>query len=133
MVVLLVVEDNRVFRTTLREALSVRFPSLEIQEAADVDGALRSLRTCPPDLAVLDINLPDGSGLDLAAMIQQGWPQVPVAICTSHDLQEYREAAGRVGVQSFLVKQDLDWESIGLFINNSSIQHRQATGGDVCH
>ena len=133
MVMLLVVEDNRLFRTTLREALNLRFPALEIQEAEDVVDALRHLRDSPPDLALLDINLPDGSGLDLAATILLDRPLLPVAICTSHDLPEYREAAERIGVRSFLVKQDLDWESFGTFINDPLLSSRGTLGGERSH
>jgi two-component system, NarL family, response regulator DesR len=129
MVMVLVVEDSSLFRTTLRDALTARFPALMIEEAQDVCDALRLLRAGTPDLAVLDINLPDGSGLDLAARMHREWPGVAVAICTSHDLPEYREAAGRAGVRSFLVKQKLDWLELAQLIDGDLFARRGMTEG----
>lgn len=117
MVKMLIVEDNQLFRSTLRESLSHRFPALELDEAETLAGALLKLQECPPNLALLDIQLPDGSGLDLATRILAGWPGIPVGICTSHDLPEYREAADRIGVTTFLLKQHLDWDAFGAFIH----------------
>lgn len=118
MVMLLLVEDNKLFRASLREALGRRYPSLVIDEADDLADALLKLQECPPNLALLDIKLPDGSGLDLATRILAGWPGIPVGICTSHDLPEYREAAGHLGVSAFLVKQHLDWAALDQFIHS---------------
>jgi len=123
MIKLLLVEDNAVFRRTLREALHAHYPLLEILEAVDIVEARSLVRTGPPDLALLDISLPDGSGLDLAATLLLDWPQLPVAICTSHDLPEYRDVARRLGVRSFLVKQDLDWRAFRQFIGDSGTGH----------
>ena len=117
MVKMLIVEDNQLFCSTLRESLALRFPALEIDEVETLAGALLKLRACPPDLALLDLRLPDGSGLELAATLLRDWPGLPVAICTSYDLPEYRDAADRIGVTTFLLKQHLDWDAFGAFIH----------------
>ena len=127
MPMLLIVEDNRLFLSTLRTALSLRFPALECDEAENRAAALLILEQRPPDLALLDICLPDGSGLELAAKIMLDWPGIPIAICTSHDLPEYREAAKRIGVSSFLVKQQLDWNELDAFINRPSAPRARAS------
>ena len=127
MVKMLIVEDNQLFLSTLRESLGHRFPALEIDAAESLAEALLKLRACPPDLALLDLRLPDGSGLELAATLLRDWPGLPVAICTSYDLPEYRDAADRIGVTTFLLKQRLDWNELDTFINGPSTPRARAS------
>lgn len=108
----LIVEDNSIFRQVLRESLRACCDTLAVSEAASLAEARKVLWECTPDLVLLDLNLPDGNGLDLAAQIQRELPSVRVVVCTSHGISEYREAARRLGVAHFLCKQDLDWDEV---------------------
>jgi DNA-binding NarL/FixJ family response regulator len=60
-----------------------------------------------PDLVVLDISLPDGNGLNLAERIRKELPEVVVAICTTYDIIEYREAAAARGAAYFFAKETM--------------------------
>lgn len=101
---ILIVEDHPLFRGILRETLTSRFPSAEVFEAKDLAEARQSLREVEPDLVFLDISLPDGSGMDLLGTIREAHPATTVAICTTHDLPEYRKAAREQGAAHFLCK-----------------------------
>ena len=101
---ILLVEDNVTFRNALKEILHSRFPSMEILEAGDGKEALHCVKTSLPDLIFMDIKLPGENGLTLTRKIKQEHPEVPIAILTSHDLPEYREAAFKCKANHFMVK-----------------------------
>ncbi len=62
---ILIVEDNAAFRRLLKQILSLRFPSMDIEEASNGSEALRKIGTINPDLVFMDIRLPGANGLDL--------------------------------------------------------------------
>jgi DNA-binding NarL/FixJ family response regulator len=90
---ILIIDDNTLFRKTLRESLHARFPSLIISEAQDGEEALRVIPTFLPDLIFMDIQLPNGNGLTLTRFIKELYPKIKIVILTSYDLPEYRDAA----------------------------------------
>jgi len=100
----LIVEDNSMFRQSLRELLSLRFPTLEIAEAANEEEALGTLSREKPDLIFMDIKLAGGSGLELTRTIKANNSGVHVVILTSYDIPEYREAAFQCGASYFFTK-----------------------------
>ncbi|MFQ5935612.1 MAG: response regulator transcription factor [Acidiferrobacterales bacterium] len=103
----LIVEDNAAFREFLRDILQTRFPSMEIIEAHDGEEALGHLRGAgqpDPDLIFMDVRLPGENGLQVTRKVKAGCPQCVVAILTSYDLPEYREAAFANGASYFLPK-----------------------------
>ncbi|MBI5017212.1 MAG: response regulator transcription factor [Deltaproteobacteria bacterium] len=110
---LLIVEDSGPFRRALAEAVRARFPLVTIFEAEDLAQGRRMVSAAAPEVVFLDINLPDGNGLELADVIRRELPKTAVAVCTSYDLPEYREGAFRHGATHFLCKGDLDWDEVG--------------------
>jgi DNA-binding NarL/FixJ family response regulator len=90
---ILIVDDNTLFRKTLKESLHSRFPSFIILEAQDGEEALQTIPTLVPDLIFMDIQLPNGNGLELTRLIKELYPNIKVVILTSYDLPEYRDAA----------------------------------------
>jgi two-component system, response regulator YesN len=104
----LLVEDNKNYREAFKEHLSLNFPQLTIEEAADGKQAIEKIESSHPGLIFMDINLPGESGLQLTKKIKARHPDANVIILTSHDLPEYREAAIRFGANDFLVKGSSD-------------------------
>ena len=100
----LIVEDSFLFRRLLKETLQSRFPSMEILEAANGREALQKIDSFNVDLVFMDIELPGENGLELTKRIKAQYPQVIAIILTSHDLQEYREAAFQNSADYFLSK-----------------------------
>ena len=101
---ILIVEDNTVFRTSLKEVLSRRFPHETILEASDGKEALERVDTLAPSLVFMDIRLPGANGLELTRTITKNYRDIVVIVLTSHDLPEYRDAAYRSGASHFLTK-----------------------------
>lgn len=105
----LIVDDMRLLRELVRDALRHRFPGLEVIEAGNVADGYRYARKWRPGLVLLDIRLPDGSGLELARQIHEELPEIVVCICTNHDSLEYRQAAAEAGATHFISKEDRFW------------------------
>jgi len=91
----LIVEDSTLFRQLFRETLHDRFPSVEIYEAIDGEGALLQVEALHPNLIFMDIRLPGENGLQLTQKIKALYPKTIVIILTGYDLPEYREASSR--------------------------------------
>ena len=99
----LIVEDSTLIRKTLKECFFLRFPAIEIHEAGNGEEASQKLKILVPDLIFMDVKLPDVNGLSLAERVKALYPETIIAILTSYDLPEYREAAYQ-HADHFLIK-----------------------------
>jgi DNA-binding response OmpR family regulator len=90
--VILYVEDNDLVRESFAELLATG--ERRVVGVADGARARDVLRGQPVNLLVTDINLPDGSGLDVAreALLQN--PRLPVIVCSGHDLNDVVRSLG---------------------------------------
>jgi YesN/AraC family two-component response regulator len=100
----LIVEDNPFNRDTLKEVLAGHFSSMVVEEASNGKEAAKKVVSFQPDLVLMDIRLPDESGLELTKKIKLLTPNVKILILTGHHYSEYKEAAARYGADGFLVK-----------------------------
>jgi DNA-binding NarL/FixJ family response regulator len=100
----LIVEDNVPYRQSLHHLLEGRFPSMQIDEAADGGEALRRALSQHFDLIFMDVRLPQGNGLELTKAIKMFSDDTVICVITSYDILEYREAAFRNGADHFMVK-----------------------------
>jgi CheY-like chemotaxis protein len=109
----LLVDDHAEFRAYAR-GLITSAGLLVIAEAADGSAALRAAHLHHPEIVVLDIRLPDMSGLDVARRVKAG-PNPPVVILiSSGDRREYEQAAREAGARGFIAKADLTAEALRL-------------------
>jgi two-component system, NtrC family, response regulator AtoC len=99
---ILVVDDERTIRWTLKEGL--RGWGYEPIEAGTIAGALASFESDRPAAVLLDINLPDGSGLDALKEIKSRQPHAVVIMITGNVLVEDTLAALRGGAYDFIGK-----------------------------
>jgi DNA-binding NtrC family response regulator len=99
---ILIVDDDPMIRWTLHEALCGW--DYEAIEASTVAGALAAFEAERPAAALLDINLPDGSGLDALREIKSRQPQAVVIMITANALIEDTLAALRGGAYDFISK-----------------------------
>jgi len=90
--VILYVEDNEYIRQSFAELLATA--ERQIVCAADGAGAREALREQKVNLLMVDINLPDGSGLDVAREALRQNPRLPVIVCSGHDLREVTRTLG---------------------------------------
>src|SRR5205085_222157 len=99
---ILIVDDEKMIRWTLREAL--RGWGYTPVEAETVPDALSVFDAEQPTTVLLDINLPDGSGLDLLLEIKRRQPQAVVIMITANVMLDDTIAALRGGAYDFIGK-----------------------------
>jgi len=100
----LFVENDERFRRKLKSFLSMRFPSVGFEEAANGKEALGKINTLRPAIVFMDIRLPGETGLELTRKIKELLPTTSIAILTTYDFPEYRDAAYQKGADAFLIK-----------------------------
>jgi len=104
----LVVDDHPIVRQGITSLLS-NYPEFQIiGEAENGEEVLTFFRTTPPDVTLLDISLPQVSGLDLLRQIRQLEPNARVLMLTSYDDEEYIIEALRGGALGFILKNVSD-------------------------
>ncbi len=105
---LLVVEDQVGTALWLAALLGKAFPRVEVVIANDLARACVLLAQDGWSLALVDLGLPDGSGLDLIGKIRQRCPATPVVVVTVHDDDEHLFAALAAGAEGYLLKEQSD-------------------------
>jgi DNA-binding NarL/FixJ family response regulator len=101
----LVVDDNDMFRQSLKSVLTRHFPLMVVDEAATGAAALRI--EWEYQLVFMDIRLPDINGLELTRRLKAVHPGSLVCVVTQFDIPEYREAANQSGANEFILKDTL--------------------------
>lgn len=100
----LIVEDDEITRDAMAKVL-IREGYLVLTAATGHD-ALGQMQTplSPIDVVVLDVHLPDVSGIDLCARIRQQHPHTPVVVCTGEADAEEGARLLRLGVTRYFLK-----------------------------
>jgi len=107
---ILLADDHTVLRSGLRALLSAQTDLEVTGEAADGGEALRLAQTLKPDVVVMDIGMPGGSGIDATARIRRELPSTKVLILSMHDDQGYLRQALRAGASGYVLKKAADTE-----------------------
>ncbi|HXA11152.1 MAG TPA: two-component system response regulator TcrX [Mycobacterium sp.] len=98
----LVVDDESVLAEMVSMAL--RYEGWNIATAGDGSSAIASARAQRPDVVVLDVMLPDMSGLDVLHKLREENPQLPVLLLTAKDAVEDRIAVLTAGGDDYVTK-----------------------------
>lgn len=99
---ILVVDDEAVLAELVSMAL--RYEGWEIATAGDGASAIAAARSTRPDAVVLDVMLPDMSGLDVLRKLRETNPDVPVLVLTARDAVEDRIAGLTAGGDDYVTK-----------------------------
>jgi DNA-binding NarL/FixJ family response regulator len=102
---LLVVDDHEVVRQGLVALLDRRDRFQVVAEAGTVEEALEATRRFHPDLVVMDVRLPDGSGIEACREIRAEFPLTRVVMLTSYPDEEAVLSAIIAGASGYLLKQ----------------------------
>ena len=102
---ILLVDDHEVVRLGLK-ALLERHPNFEVVgEAGTAREAVECVETLLPDVVVMDIRLPGGSGIEACEEIAEKYPQSKVIMLTSYAEDEMLFSAIRAGASGYVLKQ----------------------------
>ncbi len=102
---LLLVDDHEVVRTGLRMLLESQQKMEIVGEASSGYEALKLCHELEPDVVVMDLTLPDASGIEITRQIKQALPQVNVVALTIHEEQEYFFEMLKAGASGYIPKR----------------------------
>lgn len=105
-------DDHEVVRSGLRLVLEAEADIEIVAEAADVEGAARSVLGHKPDILVLDLNMPGGSSLEAIPRILQVSPATAVVVLTMQEDPAFAREALRAGALGYVLKEAANTELV---------------------
>src|SRR5690348_7803533 len=100
----LLADDHALVREGIRSSL-VRHPSIAVVgEAVNGKDALRKAKQLSPDVILMDLNMPEMSGLEATPLIRETCPSTRVIALTVHDNKEYVFQILRTGANGYVLK-----------------------------
>jgi CheY-like chemotaxis protein len=107
----LIVDDHATFRLTARLLLESEGYTI-VGEAEDGMTALRKARELGPELVLLDVNLPDTDGFDVAARLTGSEDAPMIVLTSSRDGADFGPLIERSGARGFIPKAELSGERL---------------------
>jgi DNA-binding NarL/FixJ family response regulator len=114
---ILIVEDHLNMSRMIKEWLEEEFSQFKFVLASNAMEAISFCRNVSPRLVIMDINLPDISGIDATSDIKAIRPFTDVIMLTIHENGAYREAAEKAGASAYVTKRELYDELIPVLNN----------------
>jgi DNA-binding NarL/FixJ family response regulator len=104
---ILVVDDNPAVRHYLRALLEQQNTWQVCDEARTGSEAIERVKKSPPDMILLDFQMPDLNGLDVARQISEIFPEIPILMVTIHLSKQLADEARRAGIRGACAKSDV--------------------------
>ena len=98
------VDDHEIVRRGIAQLVDAESDLEVVGEAANVREAMRRIEATRPDVAVLDVRLPDGNGIDLCRDIRSAHPEVFCLILTGYDDDQALRSAVLAGASGYVLK-----------------------------
>src|SRR5258707_15483829 len=121
-----IVDDHPLVRDGLANFINQQNDLAVCGEAEDSAGAISGLKSCEPDVALIDISLKNESGLELVKTLQTRFPQVALIVLSMHDEELYAERAVHAGGRGYVMKHETTKKVLTTI-------PRGIEGGDYCH
>lgn len=100
-----IIEDHPSAQTWLKEALEITFPGIQTTVSASLEEAHAHLNDAYPDIALIDLNLPDGSGIEIIERINREAPHTATIVTTIYDDDNHLFPALRAGANGYILKE----------------------------
>jgi DNA-binding NarL/FixJ family response regulator len=100
----LIADDHALFRAGLRQFLVDALPAAEIDEAVSGNEVLTCLQRKGCDMLILDINMPDRTGLDILRHVKSGHPATHVLVLSGYPERQYALNVLRAGAAGYIAK-----------------------------
>jgi len=102
---ILLLEDLPEIRAWMKALVLQVFPQSLISEAARVHDALELITAVKFDLALVDLGLPDGSGVDVVVALRESQPEAQAVVVTIHDDDDHLFPALQAGAFGYVLKE----------------------------
>ena len=103
---ILLAEDHILFRELIKKSLA-EIPNLEVvAEVGDGLQLLQSIKVLRPDMVILDIGMPNMSGIEAARIIKQKYPTIKILLLTMYKTKDHLKHALRAKVDGYLLKEN---------------------------
>ena len=102
---ILLLEDLPEIRAWLRKLVLQVFPGAILSESARVHDAIELVKSVKFDLALIDLGLPDGSGVDVVTQLRDTQPDAQSVVVTIHDDDEHLFPALQAGAFGYILKE----------------------------
>ena len=101
---ILLADDHNIVRSGIRQLLESADDIQVIAEAGDGEEAQSLIEHYKPDVAVLDIQMPKASGIEVTRWVRSHWPEMGVLILTAYDDDPYVMAVLQAGANGYVLK-----------------------------
>jgi YesN/AraC family two-component response regulator len=102
----MIVDDSNLLQTRIKNKLLEVFKNITIEYASNCKDAIELFSRFDPDVVILDISLPDGSGIGLLQKFKEDNPMVKVNIFTNYPTQEFKKRCIDLRADHFIDKSD---------------------------
>jgi DNA-binding NarL/FixJ family response regulator len=102
---ILVVDDHPIVRLGIRQMLAAERDLEVCGEAESAGAAIQLATSAQPDLAIIDLSLSEGTGLDLIRTLRESAPTLPVLVLSMHDEALFAERVLRAGARGYIMKR----------------------------
>lgn len=109
---IILVDDHPIVRRGLRDVLAETFADAVIHAVGSGREALMLVRSHDWHAMVLDLSLPDGSGLEVLKRVRHLQPRLPVLILSMHSAEQFARRAIAAGASGYLTKETADAELV---------------------
>lgn len=104
---ILVADDNPAVRHYLRGLLELQTAWRVCGEVPTGGETIERVREDPPDMILLDFQMPDVNGIDVARQITRLFPDIPILMVTIHLSKQLADEARKVGIRGVCLKSDV--------------------------
>jgi two-component system invasion response regulator UvrY len=104
---ILVADDNPAVRNFLRALLEQQSTWRVCDQAPTGTEALQRVKENPPDMILLDFQMPDLNGIEVARQIVELFPEIPILMVTIHVSRQLSDEARKTGIRGVCAKWDV--------------------------
>ena len=112
MIKFLIADDHAIVRLGVMQILNRAFPGCEFGEACNAHQTVEKVKDQEWDLVILDINLPDKSGLDVLKHLKALYPALQIFVLSVHSEEEYAIRVLKTGACGYMCKDSIPEELV---------------------